>query len=100
MLETLGFFHISSKNPVDADIANRKHYSAPAGALTFLFMVKRFGTDRHPGFEPAFMYVYMFNYVYMYLSSQQSIIYLFVIVCAFTYVGVGIYIYDIDDMVE
>lgn len=24
-----------------------------------LFMVKRFGTDRHPGFEPAFMYVYM-----------------------------------------
>ena len=35
MLETLGFLHISSKNPVDADIANRKHYSAPAGALTF-----------------------------------------------------------------
>ena len=34
MLETLGFLHISSKNPVDADIANRKHYSAPAGALT------------------------------------------------------------------
>ena len=33
MLETLGFLHISSKNPV-ADIANRKHYSAPAGALT------------------------------------------------------------------
>ena len=42
MLETLGFFHISSKNPVDADIANRKHYSAPAGALTlfFLFVLK------------------------------------------------------------
>ena len=34
MLENLGFFHISSKNPVDADIANRKHYSAPAGAVT------------------------------------------------------------------
>ena len=30
----LGFLHISSKNPVDADIANRKHYSAPAGAVT------------------------------------------------------------------
>ena len=37
MLETLGFLHISSKNPVDADIANRKHYSAPAGALTYVF---------------------------------------------------------------
>jgi len=33
----LGFLHISSKNPVDADIANRKHYSAPAGALTMFF---------------------------------------------------------------
>ena len=31
----LGFLHISSKNPVDADIANRKHYSAPAGTVTF-----------------------------------------------------------------
>ena len=31
------FFHISSKNPVDADISNRKHYSAPAGAVTMLF---------------------------------------------------------------
>ena len=30
----LGFLHISSKKPVDADIANRKHYSAPAGAVT------------------------------------------------------------------
>ena len=37
MLENLGFFHISSKNPVDADIANRKHYSAPAGAVTMFF---------------------------------------------------------------
>ena len=34
----LGFLHISSKNPVDADIANRKHYSAPAGAVTFVFV--------------------------------------------------------------
>ena len=43
MLENLGFFHISSKNPVDADIANRKHYSAPAGAVTmFLGSSNRF----------------------------------------------------------
>ena len=35
----LGFLHISSKNPVDADIANRKHYSAPAGAVTYVFHV-------------------------------------------------------------
>ena len=34
MLENLAFFHNSSKTPDDADIANRKHYSAPAGALT------------------------------------------------------------------
>ena len=34
MLEYPTFFHISSKNPDDADIANRKHYSAPEGALT------------------------------------------------------------------
>ena len=44
MLETLGFLHISSKNPVDADIANRKHYSAPAGALTCMFFTD-FKTD-------------------------------------------------------
>ena len=36
MLENLAFFHNSSKTPDDADIANCKHYSAPAGALTFL----------------------------------------------------------------
>ena len=34
MLENLAFFHNSSKTPDNADIANRKHYSAPAGALT------------------------------------------------------------------
>ena len=34
MLENLAFFHNSSKTPDDADIANRKHYSAPAGPLT------------------------------------------------------------------
>ena len=34
MLENLMFFHNSSKTPDNADIANRKHYSAPAGALT------------------------------------------------------------------
>ena len=39
MLENLAFFHNSSKTPDDADIANRKHYSAPAGALT-MFLVK------------------------------------------------------------
>ena len=33
----LGFLHISSKNPVDADIANRKHYSAPAGRCDHVF---------------------------------------------------------------
>ena len=38
MLENLAFFHNSSKTPDNADIANRKHYSAPAGALT-LFLV-------------------------------------------------------------
>ena len=37
MLENLGFFHILSKNPVDADIGNRKHYSAPAGAVTMFY---------------------------------------------------------------
>ena len=37
MLENLAFFHNSSKTPDDADIANRKHYSAPAGALTKFF---------------------------------------------------------------
>ena len=37
MLENLAFFHNSSKTPDNADIANRKHYSAPAGALTFIF---------------------------------------------------------------
>ena len=50
MLENLGFFHISSKYPVDADIANRKHYSAPAGAVTkfldwftwFFFRISKF----------------------------------------------------------
>ena len=34
MLENLAFFHNSFKTPDDADIANCKHYSAPAGALT------------------------------------------------------------------
>ena len=43
MLENLGFFHISSKNPVDADIANRKHYSPPAGAVTMFLPVKLWG---------------------------------------------------------
>ena len=38
MLENLAFFHNSSKTPDDADIANRKHYSAPAGALTKFFV--------------------------------------------------------------
>ena len=38
MLENLRFFHISSKNHDDADIANRKKYSAPAGAVT-MFLV-------------------------------------------------------------
>ena len=37
MLENLAFFHNSSKTPDNADIANRKHYSAPAGALTMFF---------------------------------------------------------------
>ena len=37
MLENLAFFHNSSKTPDNADIANRKHYSAPAGALTLFF---------------------------------------------------------------
>ena len=38
-------FHNSSKTPDDADIANRKHYSAPAGALTmFFFVCLRSGT--------------------------------------------------------
>ena len=31
-------FHNSSKTPDDADIANRRHYSAPAGALTMFFL--------------------------------------------------------------
>ena len=38
MLEKLAFFHNSSKTPDNADIANRKHYSAPAGALTMFFI--------------------------------------------------------------
>ena len=39
MLENLVFFHNSSKTLDDADIANGKRYSAPAGALTmFLFL--------------------------------------------------------------
>ena len=46
MLETLGFLHISSKNPVDADIANRKHYSAPAGALTLFLGVFGFQKNK------------------------------------------------------
>ena len=40
MLENLAFFHNSSKTPDDADIANRKHYSAPAGALTMFLGAK------------------------------------------------------------
>ena len=47
MLENLSFFHNSSKTPDDADIANRKHYSAPAGALTmFLFLEAPFFPDK------------------------------------------------------
>ena len=38
MLENLAVFHNSSKTPDNADIANRKHYSAPAGALTMFFL--------------------------------------------------------------
>ena len=46
MLEYPTFFHISSKNPDDADIANRKHYSAPEGALTMflIFIGLNFGS--------------------------------------------------------
>ena len=39
MLENLAFFHNSSKTPDNADIANRKHYSAPAGALTMFLAI-------------------------------------------------------------
>ena len=42
MLENLAFFHNSSKTPDDADIANCKHYSAPAGALT-MFLDLHYG---------------------------------------------------------
>ena len=41
MLENLTFFHNSPKTPDDADIANRKHYSAPAGALTMFKAIYR-----------------------------------------------------------
>ena len=47
MLENLAFFHNSSKTPDDADIANRKHYSAPAGALTMFFGICRLNISRY-----------------------------------------------------
>ena len=49
MLENLAFFHNSSKTPDKADIANRKHYSAPAGALT-MFSPLTFGKLRTKNF--------------------------------------------------
>ena len=53
MLEYPTFFHISSKNPDDADIANRKHYSAPEGALTII-MGKFQVHGYHQGFAKRF----------------------------------------------
>ena len=54
MLEYPTFFHISSKNPDDADIANRKHYSAPEGALTFL------------------VYLLYGTYIYIYIERERD----------------------------
>ena len=53
MLENLAFFHNSSKTPDNADIANRKHYSAPAGALTMFFgtRCRKTTSGSHLGFE-------------------------------------------------